>query len=117
VAWYGEISRDQAETHLRGKSDGTFLTRWSGNTGSYVLSYISGGGKEFKHIAGIMPKEGEAVTVVRVDSVVLTYRSLLEYINSMKQAKCIAAPLPNPANQPQNLGNYDIVPTNVVEKS
>ena len=109
VAWFGEISREQAETLLRGKPDGTFLTRWSGNTGSYVLSYICGNGKEFKHVAGIMPKEGDSVTVVRVDSVVLSYRSLLEYIVSMQQARCITSPLPARLS----LGNYDVVPNNV----
>jgi hypothetical protein len=110
-AWFGEISRERSEELLRGTPDGTFLTRWSSKTSSYVLSYVHS--RDIKHIAGILPSElGEAVTVVRADQVVLSYNSLLEYLNSMRQSKWISHPMVNTENNPYGRAsiNYGAMP-------
>jgi len=95
VGWRGDISRETAEHLLRSTPDGTYLTRWSSTTSSYVLTYSVNGGRECKHIAGILPAdEGEGVSVVRVYSIVLCFKNLADYIQSMKQAKVIIAAFP-----------------------
>lgn len=92
VGWQGEISRGEAEERLKGKPSGTFLTRWSSNSQSYVLSYTKGNVSE--HIAFIKPgPDNVSVSVVRADTSTATYSSLMEYINAMISTRLISAPV------------------------
>lgn len=93
ISWQGNISRLEAEDLLQNSPMGTFLTRWSSNTNSYVLSYVKPDGS-FKHIGYIYPKEeGLSAVIARTtreheDE----YPSILEYVQQERKAGTVTLP-------------------------
>eukprot|EP01117_Protostelium_nocturnum_P012615 TRINITY_DN4642_c0_g1_i2.p1 TRINITY_DN4642_c0_g1~~TRINITY_DN4642_c0_g1_i2.p1 ORF type:complete len:754 (+),score=231.52 TRINITY_DN4642_c0_g1_i2:121-2382(+) len=94
VCWSGTISRQESEAKLMspGIVAGTFLTRWSDNTNSYVLTYKKVGGG-IEHIAHIRPTEGEKIKVGKSDGTEVTYETLIHYIDTLREENVISAPL------------------------
>eukprot|EP01118_Nematostelium_gracile_P013217 TRINITY_DN4967_c0_g1_i1.p1 TRINITY_DN4967_c0_g1~~TRINITY_DN4967_c0_g1_i1.p1 ORF type:complete len:590 (-),score=106.56 TRINITY_DN4967_c0_g1_i1:129-1757(-) len=70
VGWSGSISRAQAEAKLKDKPLGTFLLRWSENSQSCVLSFVTEAG--FEHIGGIKPEDNHTIIVDQSDSKIVS---------------------------------------------
>lgn len=88
IGYSGTISRNQAEEKLKGCEIGTFLVRWSHNTSSYVLSYITGP-NQYQHIAYIKPDKDNGITVDKQDGTSSKYENLKAYIEAMKSSGII----------------------------
>jgi len=85
IGWSGALSRDDSELKLGGFPTGTFLTRWSANTNSYVVSYSVE--MSIIHLAFIRPREGGGggVRVELQNGRTSEFNSLLEYINKQRE--------------------------------
>lgn len=95
VGWWGSLPRPETERKLSviGLATGTFLTRWSENTQSFVLSY-RGPKNHIVHIGHIDPIGTDgSVVVAQEDRTQCRYPSLLEYVKSMQAGKMITQPL------------------------
>jgi len=83
IGWHGNITRPEAELKLSQFPVGTFLTRWSANSKSFVLSY-SKSKKEFIHCAFIRPKRDGSLEVEYDNCTVVKYCSLDSFIQMQK---------------------------------
>jgi len=83
IGWVGGVSRDEAEQKLGGFPNGTFLTRWSGNTNSYVISYSVE--MSVVHLAFIRPRQGGGIVVELQNGRTSEFNTLLEYINKQRE--------------------------------
>jgi hypothetical protein len=92
IAWRGEYSREQSEVELAKTPKGTFLTRWSTSSKSYVVSHSLGDGVHVGHVAYIFPNNDGSVTVERNDGLKSLYPSLFEYVEKLKQIGTLFAP-------------------------
>jgi len=92
IAYCGSISRVQSEEILKGHPDGTFLTRWSNNTKSYVLSVIRGG--IVQHVSGLAPGSSGQISVIKENGSIAVFPSLNAYIERMKTLSIISLPIP-----------------------
>jgi len=111
IGWSSTISRTQSEDKLKGCENGTFLVRWSHNTSSYVLSYISGPG-QYQHIAYIKSNKDNTITVDKVDGTSSTYDSLNSYIEAMKASGIIKKPwVGSDETYDRTPSNYSKAPT------
>jgi len=100
LAWFGSISRNEAEGKLLGNPAKTFLVRWSDRAKSYVLSYAESPAKVL-HIADIQPWGG-VICVKKDNGTTQTFQTLKDYIAAMQEQGVVKFPLPN---------NYDFTPT------
>jgi hypothetical protein len=55
IGYLGKLKREEAEIKLMSSPPGTFLTRWSEHTESYVVSYHDIEDEQVKHIAHLRP--------------------------------------------------------------
>ncbi|PRP76453.1 protein kinase domain containing protein [Planoprotostelium fungivorum] len=91
LCWCGNLDRIKAEQKLLAPHVAplTFLTRWSDNMGSYVLTYKKREGG-LEHIAHIMPVGDGKITVRKSDGTSTPYDSLLKYIDTLREERVIA---------------------------
>lgn len=78
IGWFGEIDRNGSENLLKDCKVGTFLTRYSQNAQSYVISHVLPD-KTIEHMAQIYPIENRRVKVENSKGVFF-YTSFVEYI-------------------------------------
>jgi len=81
----------EAEQKLKGYPKGTFLLRWSDHAKSYVLSYNKP--PQFVHVARIVPTGKGAITVETEENVLVSYSTILEFINHTKNKGIISTPV------------------------
>jgi len=91
IAWCGSISRVEAEEILERREDGTFLTRWSNNTRSYVLSMVRHG--IVQHISGLTPGNQGQITVVKENGSLAIFPTLGAYVERMQVMGIVSRPL------------------------
>jgi hypothetical protein len=67
IAWIGTASRQEAEKRLEGRPVGTFLTRWSTHTDSYVVSHVISSlpNVRYCHVGGITPSDSKKSLIVQ----------------------------------------------------
>lgn len=107
IAWNGNISREETEKILAKQPPGTFLTRWSENSNSYVISYKREDGK-FGHIAHIHPTGvAQGITVTRKDGSTAEYKDLSEYVQLLKSEKAILMAYGVPQSPANNSSDYE----------
>jgi len=92
LCWCGNIDRRDADKLLAPNVlPGTFLTRWSDNIESYVLTYKKPSGG-LEHIAHIIPAGDHKVVVKKSDGSTTPYESLLKYIETLREERVITQP-------------------------
>jgi len=81
-------NRETAEERLQNMEAGTFLSRWSANSRSYVVSYKTQEGR-VAHVAGIFPAEGESIDVELTGGNIIRMSGILEFINRRRTELCL----------------------------
>jgi len=90
IGYSGSMERPQAEKVLGGRSIGTFLTRWSPRSNSFVLSYV-GKNSVISHIGRIIPLDSDEqrrltspITVTTDSKQQQKYDNLAKFVEIMK---------------------------------
>jgi len=83
MGWFADIGRDDVKKRLSGCEVGTFLTRWSFTTNSFVLSFQSENG--VKHVENIKPIENNRIRVRNRDETFSEFNTMNEYISKMRE--------------------------------
>jgi len=92
IGWSGEIERGALEQKMKNAKPGTFLTRWSKHTRSYVLTYARDD-RSLTHIAYIKPTPEGTITVDKEDGTKSHYPDLFAYVQAMMKNGIIKQPL------------------------
>jgi len=91
IGWCGFISRAEAEAKLQNTPRGTFLTRWSDNAQSYVLTYTTR--YTIENIAFIKLLRNGHLNVQHDDQSELHFDSLYTYVFAQQKRRLIAQPI------------------------
>ena len=70
---------------------GTYLTRWSSNSSSYVLSFVDDKG-QVTHIGGLQPIENGGV-IASTKNGTINYNNLTEYVDKLKGKGILTNPI------------------------
>jgi SH2 domain len=89
--WSGDINRPNAEDRLRGLPQGTFLTRWSSDGSSFVVSFVKSKTPfRAQHIAYIALQPDQSVKILASDASIRTHESLRIYIESLRRQDIVS---------------------------
>jgi hypothetical protein len=96
IGWVGDLSREHCEKLLKELPFGTFLTRWSSGSQSYVVSYSLGPNSpssQVAHIAFIKPIGNGRIVVEREDGGKKEYDTLSDYVYVIQKSGIITNPI------------------------
>lgn len=93
TGFLGNLERKDAEARLQGAPVGTFLTRWSDRSNSYVLTYINSTAENpFTHIGSIRPTSDNQLQVM-THAGTETFKNLQDFVSTMITNKVISRPI------------------------
>lgn len=94
IGYLGKLKREEAEIKLMSSPPGTFLTRWSEHTESYVVSYHDMEDGQVKHIAHLRPDPVTGSISVCTDlGVTEVFKNLHDFVDTMKKNGIITVPV------------------------
>lgn len=89
IGWVGVAEREEAEAKLKGKAEGTFLTRYSPKRKCFVVSFIkkSSDLNDFGHISGPQwhPQRGMLIILSKDGEISEEFKDLKDYVNKQKE--------------------------------
>lgn len=87
TGYLGTMERRDAELRLANCPPGTFLTRWSAQSKSFVLSYVGPDKKGIMHIGNIRQEGGKLQVLTPKRTEIFT--DMREFVNTMRNNKIV----------------------------